>query len=443
MSITVKEFAATQQSCSKFSNPIDRIKSSGKFGLEDLELIAATFAKCGSQRGTTWDNFRSANLTLPAWFNSGLDPFSEQYEAQQKRLWSLLTGVNRDYSPEKDEENLPYENVDPVRFPGYFRRTDADAITSASDHVIAMGMILKHCGLRRGDSALEYGAGFAQTAVHLARLGVAVDTVDISDTLCRFVKEQADFFNISLTPFNGQFGFNPRGMHQYDLIWFYESFHHCLEFKSVVHQIKRHLAPGGRVLLAGEPITTTQTPSVPYPWGLRLHSEVVAMINKTRWFELGFNEDFLIGLFTNAGFSAHKFPCPVSIYGEGYIFRHRSDSIELATQWLPHALNAGWHGPEARGRWTKEQSVLHVDATESFKELLLEVTNHHSVPQTLELVYGEAVQVICFNPGERREVSIKAGNKARQLVLRTNTHVPVNSVDTRALGIFVHRLRYQ
>ena len=32
-------------------------------------------------------------------------------------------------------------------------------------------------------------------------------------------------------PFQGRFGDNPRPGQRYELIWFYESFHHCLDFQ--------------------------------------------------------------------------------------------------------------------------------------------------------------------------------------------------------------------
>ena len=165
-----------------------------------------------------------------------------------------------------------------MRTPGFFVRRDAAAIASASDHVIATGMILNTAVSRPATGRSEYGAGFGQTALALARLGVNVDTVDISATFCGFVQQQADFFQVPLHPFEGRFGHNPRPGQRYDLIWFYESFHHCLDFQDVVRQLGEHLAEGGRVILGGEPIVEKEYDAVPYPWGVRLHSEVVAVV---------------------------------------------------------------------------------------------------------------------------------------------------------------------
>jgi cyclopropane fatty-acyl-phospholipid synthase-like methyltransferase len=71
--------------------------------------------------------------------------------------------------------------------------------------MIASGMIVKHSGLKPGDTALEYGPGFGQTVLAHARLGVAVETVDISTAFCGYVTEQAAFSQVPLTSFEGQF----------------------------------------------------------------------------------------------------------------------------------------------------------------------------------------------------------------------------------------------
>ena len=181
-------------------------------------------------------------------------------------------------------------------------------------------MLLKHCGLSAGDWALEYGAGFAQSALALARLGVNVDTIDISSTFCDFVSRQAEFFRVPLTSFQGCFGANPRPGQRYNLIWFYESFHHCVDFRAVVAALGDHLAEGGRVILGGEPIVASEYAAVPYPWGVRLHSEVVAVIRKHHWFELGFSEAFLYQLFASAGFSGRKIDCEPTVFGRLYVF---------------------------------------------------------------------------------------------------------------------------
>src|SRR5580704_11101653 len=127
-----------------YATQAERIKLTGRFTVNDIGLLVRTISEHDVVHGTPWDNFRLAHCSLPSWFHFGLDPFSDEYAAQQHRLWSVLTEIDRTYSPPIDEKEAPLAGVDPVRRPGYFIRRDPDSIEHASHHVIAAGMILKH-----------------------------------------------------------------------------------------------------------------------------------------------------------------------------------------------------------------------------------------------------------------------------------------------------------
>jgi 2-polyprenyl-3-methyl-5-hydroxy-6-metoxy-1,4-benzoquinol methylase len=427
-------------------NPYIRIEKSGRFRLDDIPLITQTHILVGDTPNTAWDHFRGKHLILPDWFEFDLEPMSDAYFDQQLRLWKVLADVDRDYVADVDETEAPIAEVDAVRYPGFYIWRADGAVTSASDHVLATGMLMKHGGLKPGMWALEYGAGFAQAALAFARMGVNVDTVDISTKFCSYVKEQADFFRVNLTPFNARFGDNPRGDQKYDLIWFYESFHHCVDFKNVIGKLKQHLTPTGKILLAGEPIVKREYLAVPYPWGLRLESEVVAVIRKFHWFELGYSEDFITNLFVNHGYEAEWIDCPVSIYGLIYSFTPRKSRIELGKHWLPTIGAEGWHGPEPEGRWTREVSSLALDQSETFNTLEITATNFLPIVRLVNLDYGDVKIVAQFEPGECKSIRIDAKLKAPKITFASETTVPsfngVPSHDTRALGIYIHSISY-
>ena len=332
------------------------------FEVQDIDDLRALFAQTGGAPGTSWDRLRDAHMPLPTWFRRELDPWSTEYREQQEKLWQMLAGVDRRYNPDLDEMEAYSSDVDAVRRPAYFVRRDAQAIVSASDHVLATGMLLKHSGLKAGEFALEFGAGFGQSALTLARLGVNVDTVDVSRNFCRWVQQQADFFEVPLRSHHGQFGTNPRpGMH-YQLIWFYESFHHCWNFDTVVPQLADMLADGGRVILGGEPVFEGQNPAVPYPWGVRLHSEVAAVMRQTRWMELGFSEPFLFELFERSGFKGHKIDCPSSLYGRLYVF-------ERAPRPSPGPVERRWAADDPAVRTqigARVDGAIYAEAREGF-----------------------------------------------------------------------------
>lgn len=88
----------------------------------------------------------------------------------------------------------------------------------------------------------------------------------------------------------------------------------------MVSQLDALLAEGGRIILGGEPIVEKEYDAVPYPWGVRLHSEVVAVTRQTRWFELGLSEDFLFELFKRAGYDGRRIGREPSLFGRLYVF---------------------------------------------------------------------------------------------------------------------------
>lgn len=429
------------------SDAITRIARSGYFRVEDIGWISDSYFKQGTGTGTPWDALRHAHLELPGWFQPGLDPWSDDYAAQQHRLWQLMSGIERPYVPDTDEKEQHWGDIDPIRSPGYFARRDAGAVVAAADQLLATGMILKHSGLQPGGWALEYGAGFGQTALAFARLGVNVDTVDISSTFCDFVRRQAEFFQVPLTPFAGHFGVSPRPGQKYDLIWFYESFHHSVDFQQVVHRVREQLAEGGCVILGGEPIVEREYAAVPYPWGLRLHSEVAAVVRRQHWFELGFSEDFLVDLFVNAGFVAERIDCPPSLFGRLYIFRARPAEIHLGRHWLPTLAQGQWHGAEPDGRWTTGEARLPVDAVGEAAAIELDLSNHHASALKVEIDYGGARRTVELAAGEQRTVRCATVPGARALSLRCQARrltlvERLRGGDRRALGVFVRRLRY-
>lgn len=438
--------AEPEENFDLIADPLVRIEKSGYFRIDDIALIAETHLQVGDTPNTAWDHLRGRHLTLPDWFRPDLDPMSDAYFAQQMRLWKVIANVDRDYVAELDEAEVAIPNVDAIRRPGFYIWRSDTAVQGASDHVLATGMLMKHSGLKPGMWALEYGAGFGHAALAFARMGVNVDTVDISSTFCGYVKEQADFFDVNLTPFKALFGENPRGDQKYDLIWFYESFHHCVDFKNVVRELKKHLTPTGRILLAGEPIAKRENPAVPYPWGLRLESEVVAVIRNRRWFELGYSEYFITNLFVGNGYTAEYFDCPMSIFGQVYCFAPRTSKIELGKYWAPCIDEDGWHAPEPGGRWTRENAVMVLDQTESFTALEIVATNHLPNAHTVTITYGDITTIVDFRAGERKTIRIDATVKSSRIIFSCRTIVPggpgKHSADTRALGLYVHSLEY-
>lgn len=265
--------------------------------------------------------WRGSVLGLPEWFDVNHAPTSLAFRNQMLRFWCEITG-RTNYNPTEHEDTPEIADADSLIRPAFYGSSD---LHYAGAQIIAMGHIVMRSGVVAGDRVLEYGAGFGQTALAFARLGAQVDTVDINPAFCKAVKRSAEHFLATLTPHLGEFGLNPAGHdHAYKLILFYESFHHCFDFFGLIETLPSLLAPGGRILLAGEPIFDQICPELPYPWGFRLDWENVAVMRHRGWMELGFQRTFLLDLFEQAGFTCRVYTDPNSHWATIYDFQRAS-----------------------------------------------------------------------------------------------------------------------
>ena len=409
--------------------------------LEELDRMAEVMRLDGASLDGRWGEFAGRVLALPGWFDPTLDPEGEAYRAQQFRLWQEIAGSPAEYSALRDEQTPEVAAFDAIRSPGFYARRDPAALTSAADHLIALGHLVQRCGLRPGNTAIEYGAGFGQVALTLARLGVHVDAVDINPMFNDIVREQAEFYGVPLRAIHGGFGDNPRPGSQYDAVLFYEAFHHCPDPAALVLTLRSLVKPGGAVLLAGEPVVDGGD-SVPYPWGLRLDAETVAVVRWRRWFELGFHEDYLVRLFIANGFLWTKHHCALTHYADVHEFRPRPERVEMAQYGIPQAERLGWHAAEPTGRWTVGQALLPIDAGGGHTHLRIALSNHHTQVMTCKLTCGAASASFKLDGTEHLVVTLPCSPGSRVVEIVTEAVQTSAVVDGRLLGIFVHWMEY-
>lgn len=281
------------------------------FTIEEIGEIASAFA--AGDRTTHIGKV----LRIPGWFDCRLNPDSPAYADQMMRLWKAITG-RENYDPSVDEDTPEVVNHDFIYRPAFYNTGDAGL---AGAHLMAIGHILVRSNLPGNGRVLEYGAGFGQTSFAFARTGAKVDVVDINKAFVDGVNEASAFFRTDLTSHLGLFGANPAGEpNAYDLILFYESFHHCWNAAELIERMKGLLKPGGCVILAGEPVSRVNMPDIPFPWGFRLDWENIAIMRLRGWMELGFQEAYLFHLFERAGFRAEFFPDPNAHWAQVYRF---------------------------------------------------------------------------------------------------------------------------
>ena len=412
------------------------------FRIEDLDHLQKAFLASEAGADEPWREFQDRILALPPWFEFGLDPLSQSYRRQQIRLWQAISGLSEDYRPERHELTGNLSLLDPIRRPGFYAERNRTAVASAGEHLIALGHILKHSVVSAGDTVLEYGAGFGQIALAFARLGVSVDTVDIDASLCAAVRKQAEFFGVNLNAFHGEFGINPRDGHKYDLILFYASFHHCLDFPNLIPKLRTYLKGDGRIILSGEPVVATDSSIVPYPWGIRLDAANVAVVRFRKWLELGFQEGFLAGQFIRNGFTWQSYPGVISQWANIHVFRPRTDVVALETYQIPGPDASGWHQPQKGGRFTRGLAHLPLDCGANYERVVLRLRNYHPTPIEIGVSCGAFSTTRICRGRETVEIPASAVDSPIRITAETICPVTYGVADSRQLGIFVETLEY-
>jgi SAM-dependent methyltransferase len=140
-------------------------------------------------------------------------------------------------------------------------------------------------------------------------MGYRACGIDIDSVALEGIRAQAAHLGLAVETERAEFGKGFDGQ-TFDTILFYEAFHHAFAFDELLEVLLDRLKPGGRVVLCGEPVVSTVTDGIPYPWGPRLDALSVFCMRRFGWMELGFTHDFLMQIASLKGWtpSFHPFP---------------------------------------------------------------------------------------------------------------------------------------
>jgi 2-polyprenyl-3-methyl-5-hydroxy-6-metoxy-1,4-benzoquinol methylase len=277
------------------------------YGPKELDAFVETSDKFGGPGNHACEEFWRGFSYVPAYsVNQLLDPFSEEYVAEQLALYEEI--ANRRYDPHRDEMT----SFDLDRHISAANPYDHPNPAVLALHLERLSRALRHASPRRGDVILDMGCGWGLSSELAAYLGLSVQAVDVNPSFVRLVSERARLRNQTI---NAQVStFETFSLpYQADIALFYECFHHAVRPWTVASNIAVHLKPGGRVVLAGEPINDIWWND----WGLRLDALSVYCIHKFGWFESGWTLSFLDRVLRFAGFepTAH----PTSDTDVGYV----------------------------------------------------------------------------------------------------------------------------
>ena len=219
----------------------------------------------------------SANYDL----NVPQDPFSQAYRDQQFALYKHLTGRDYAITHEKSEFDVAHHAIHPFPF------CHGSAAT-VGNQLLAIGFLIKVMNLPKGAKILEFGPGWGNTTLLLAKMGYQVNAIDIEPNFVELIKTRARMEQIELTCLQGDFSSITHLQDKFDAILFFECFHHAQDHLALMRDCHHVLKEEGLICFGAEPISA----DFPLPWGLRMDGESLWAIRKNGWLELGFNIDY-------------------------------------------------------------------------------------------------------------------------------------------------------
>jgi SAM-dependent methyltransferase len=231
------------------------------------------------------------SLSFSTAVNTTLDPFSDEYFAAQVQLHKELSGRAL------DQDNNELHDVDVAGLASTanpYGSVDADHIAKHARTILNSIIV---SDLPPGASVLDMGCGWGVSTEMFGYCGCRVTAVDINPLFVDLVAQRSAARGYDVRTAQTTFDtFETED--DFDLVFFYECLHHATRPWETLARLGRHVKPGGKITIAGEPIQDEWWPH----WGLRLDPQSVYCMHKFGWFESGWSADFLTDCFRRAGF---------------------------------------------------------------------------------------------------------------------------------------------
>lgn len=176
---------------------------------------------------------------------------------------------------------------------------------TAGHHLLAIGFLLCKLALPPGARIVEFGPGWGNSTMELARLGLDVTAVDIEPSFCEVVRRRAVQLGVRVAVVEADFFWAEKVAAPYDAALFFECFHHCHDHLRLLRALHGAVRPGGSVFLASEPIIDGYA----VPWGLRMDGEALWAIRNFGWLELGYDEEYFREALARTGWRGTRHEC--------------------------------------------------------------------------------------------------------------------------------------
>ena len=221
------------------------------------------------------------------------DPASEAYRENELRLYERLVG--RPYSTAN--ERSIFDVAEAVRRPFPYRTGSTEV---AGDQLILLGFLLKAIRAPVGARVLEFGPGWGNTTLALLQTGYSVTAVEIDPAFVELIARRCADHAERLTLVSGDM-LTFASSERFDLVLFFESFHHCTDHRAMLRRLHDLVVDGGSILFVAEPIA-----DLAYPWGLRLDGHSLWSMRQLGWLELGFDRAYFMRTLRETGWAGRR-----------------------------------------------------------------------------------------------------------------------------------------
>lgn len=236
-----------------------------------------------------------ANSTKFQTVTPNIDPDSREFLDFQMEIWKTITG-NISYIAEDHEGNDNISNIKDIKL---FYPFVSKYHLEIGNYFIGVSNIIRNLGVNPPARIVEFGIGWGHTTRLMSNIGYDVAAVDIEKRFLDLLPDFALSGSTDVEQVNESFHKVDFPEASVDAVVFFECFHHCIEYKELLHNIHRFLKVGGRIVFCAEPFYDDW---FDYPWGVRLDGQAVWAIRNFGWMELGFRKSYLAALLEAIGF---------------------------------------------------------------------------------------------------------------------------------------------
>lgn len=367
-----------------------------------------------------------------------LDPLSPEYREVVLAIYQRLTQKDYSTSNELTSTKQSAETFQ-IGYP-WVSKDCGVAAAELAKTVQALSVLAKFS--EPVHSVIEFGCGWANLALPLAKLGLDVAAVDIDRAFLDRAEGLVERDGFKIKTYWGDFvEVAERLPCTYDVAIFQSSFHHCLEFDALMNSLAAHvLSENGHILFLAEPIYHGYA----FPWGLRYDGESLWAIMCNQWLELGFDEDFFTELLWRHGFFTSRVDSLPGLVGDGWMATRFQRGIAFAACVLPSRFSRSFwdrSAEVAHGRFLRDESHLPPLPPSSHYRLTLQ----NFCQKSLQLrIQGDGDQAVLITVPPQSGHEIEAPISHRQpLQLSCETVVPdqlSQNGDRRQIGLALLQL---